>query len=224
MMILMAGSMVHGQYTVGVKAGANLANLSGSSVKNNSMLIGYNLGGLFNYSMEDAISGSFGKIFSLQAELLIETKGANADFEFQDTTLAEVDQEFTYVTIPILAKFSFGAEDHVRVFGAFGVYGSSLFGLKIDGEVARDHDNKPGTDDRKYREEYTGFDFGAMVAAGTQIPLSDKWGIIVQGRYALGLNSIGEFKNTSTDIPESQLEEIKTNTIGVSAGVVYKIK
>lgn len=213
------------QYTFGVKAGANFANLTGSSVENNSMIVGYNFGGLFNYSMEDVISGPFGEIFSLQIELYGETKGTESDYLFTnpDTLLTGVEQNFTYITIPVLAKFTFGDPDMLQFYFNAGFFGSSLFGLKIDGEVKRDHDDEAATDRRKYREEYAGFDMGVLAGVGANFPLNDHWAVFVDGRYAMGLTNIGEFKSAQ-DIPEEQLEDVKTTTIGASAGILYRLQ
>lgn len=219
-------ALLFSQYNIGLKGGVNMANLSGSSVDNNSMLMGYNFGGLFNYSLEDAISGDFGKIFSLQAELYVETKGAKADYSFTDTTksLSEVPQNFTYVTIPVLAKFSFGDAEKFQFYVDAGFYGSSLFSLTIDGEKMRDHDNLANTDQRKFREEYSGFDMGLLGGAGLMFPFNDKFKGFLDARYAIGMSNIGEYKTTAKDIMEEELKEIKTNTIGVSVGLLYKIK
>ncbi|MBN1339290.1 MAG: PorT family protein [Bacteroidales bacterium] len=226
LLLLAAPAMLFSQYSIGLKGGVNMADLSGSSVENNSSLMGYNFGGVFNYSLEDAISSDFGKIFSLQAELYMETKGANADYMFVDTTknLSDVPQNFTYVTIPVLAKFSFGNAEKFQVYVNAGVYFSSLFGLTIDGEKMRDHDKNVNTDQRKYREEYAGFDMGLQGGAGIAIPFGDKFKGFLDARYSAGMANVGEYKATAKDIPEAQLEEIKTNTISASVGIMYKIK
>ena len=68
------------QITGGGKVGVNLSNLRGSSVENSEMLIGYNIGIFANYAMDDLISGDFGEMFSIQAELSVQQKGATLDF------------------------------------------------------------------------------------------------------------------------------------------------
>lgn len=212
------------QFTGGVRIGANAANMSGSSVTNSQMLIGYNVGGFFNYSLVDVISSDFGELFSVQAEISLQQKGTTADYMFTNETKKEVKVEATYVQVPVLAKFTFGEERKIQYFGEVGFYGAALFGLKIDGEVWRDHDGDEKTDRRKYREEYTGFDAGAVVGGGLSVPFGGRkspWRAYVNLRYSLGFMNVGEEKAT-TDISIEQLNDVKNNVISILAGVAYK--
>ncbi|MCB2220727.1 MAG: PorT family protein [Bacteroidetes bacterium] len=225
------------QLSAGGKLGVNLANLSGSSVQNNSMLIGYNVGGFVNLSMEDYISSDFGEIFSIQAELSVQTKGTQADYFFivpEDPTstiltVENVPQNFTYVEVPVLAKFTFptGRKSDLSVFAEAGPFVGALFGVTIDGKKSRDDDNDKQTDPRKFREEYSGYDFGVAAGAGLmyQLPFGGRtqpWSAIFNFRYSLGLSNIGEFKEKTIDMPESALEDIKTNAMGILLGIAYK--
>jgi hypothetical protein len=217
-------TLSYAQISAGARIGANMANMSGSSVSNSEMLIGYNIGGFANYSFVDMISSDFGKIFSMQADLSIQQKGTTADYIYTSETKKEVKVDATYVQIPILAKFTFGEERSLQYFGEIGFYGSALFGLKIDGEVWRDHDGNPNTDRRKFREEYTGFDAGAVVGAGLSIPFGGRkspWRAYFNLRYSLGLMNVGEEKAPS-DISMEQLEDVKNNAISALVGVAYK--
>ncbi|MCD4695957.1 MAG: PorT family protein [Bacteroidales bacterium] len=194
------------------------------------MLVGYNVGGFVNYSMEDILSGGIADIMSVQAELSIQTKGTTLDFpsvdeNFQPTTIS-VDQVFTYVQVPILAKFTFETNGDLKYFGEGGFFMGSLFGLTIDGETSWDHDADPTSDPRKYREEYSGFDFGIVVGGGVHYALpfggrSKPWEAIADVRYSLGLNSIGDPKDKTPEILKESLEDIKTNTISILLGVAY---
>ena len=224
------------QYSTGGKLGVNLANLRGSSVQNNSMLIGYNVGGFFNYSMKDAMSGDIADILSFQAELHVQTKGAKADYYFISPldptetiiTVEDLPQKFTYVDIPILAKFTFstGRRSDLSVFGEAGPFISALFRVTIDGEVSRDDDQDKQTDPRKFREEYSGFDFGVAAGAGLMYKMpfggrTQPWSAIFNVRYSLGFANIGQYKKKTIDIPESALEQIQTNTISIMLGMAY---
>jgi len=217
------------QFTGGGRLGVNLSNLRGSSVENNSMLIGYNIGAFANFAMEDAISGDFGEMFSIQAELSIQTKGATLDFPIANAegtidTMA-VKQSFTYVQIPILAKLTFGDPRGITGFGEVGAYGAPLFGLTVDGKKSYDHDNDPSTDKRKYRDEYSGFDYGFVVGAGVNIPFGGRkspWHAFGNVRYSLGLANIGEFKEKTPPELEAYLKDVKTSTISILFGIGYK--
>ncbi len=235
--LVFSSSLALAQISAGGRIGANLANLSGSSVQNNSMLIGYNVGGFINYSMEDAMSGNIAEILSFQAELSVQTKGANADYFFinpldpdgPSITVEDIPQNFTYVEIPVLAKFTFptGRRSDMSVFAEAGPYIGALFGVTIDGEKSRDDDQDKQTDPRKFREEYSGFDYGVAAGAGLMYRLpfggrTQPWSAMFNVRYSLGLANIGEFKEKTIDIPESALEDIKTNTLGILLGLTYR--
>jgi hypothetical protein len=219
------------QFTAGGRIGANFANLRGSSIQNNSMIVGYNVGGFFNYSMEDMITSDFGKIMSLQVEFVLEQKGATTDYLFYSDTLGTTidtvtgaKQVSTYMTIPIIAKFTFGDPKALQYFGEAGIYMAALSGLTVNGNKWRDHDDNPATDKRKFREEYSGFDYGFIVGAGASMPFGGRkspWRAYANLRYAMGFTNIGELKEKTIDIPEGQLEEVKTSAISLLLGVSF---
>ncbi len=224
--IIGLSSVTFAQYSGGGRLGINFSNLRGSSIQNNKMIIGYNVGGFINYSFEDLISGEIGNILSVQVELSVQTKGTSSEYHFinPDTTLIDVKQNFTYIQVPVLAKFTFGEPESIRYFGEAGFFGASLFGLTIDEDKSRDHDDDSATDPRKYREEYAGFDFGLVIGGGVMIPFGGQkspWAAYVNARYSMGLKNISEYKEKADDIPEEYFKDVKTNTISVLAGVVY---
>ena len=221
------------QMKVGGRLGLNMANLRGESIQNNSMLLGYNVGVSFDYGFKDLIKSDFGERFSVGIEVAASQKGATTDYLFYSDTLhTTIDtvrgakQVSTYVEIPILAKYTFGDPRNVHFYAEAGFYVASLFGLTINGNVWRDHDQNPETDRRKYREEYTGFDYGVIIGGGVLIPIGGRrspWLISGDLRYTLGLTNIGELKKGTEDIPASQLKDIKTSALSVLVGVVYKL-
>jgi hypothetical protein len=205
--------------TVGGRAGVNFSNLHGSSVENNKGYIGYNIGGIFNYAMEDVLSGSFGEMFSLQGEFTLQSKGANFEVPGQD----DVNQVFTYVQIPVLGKITHPLGDKIEIFGEAGFFMSALFGVTVDGEKSRDHDSNPATEKRKYREEYKGFDFGVAIGAGCMMPIPNtKLKGYLNLRYSAGLTNIGEYSDKS-GWTEEELAGIKTGAFSVMVGVSYPI-
>lgn len=236
---LLTGYQSYAQVSAGVKGGLNLANLRGSSVQNNSMLMGYNFGGFGEYQLEDLISGDIGEKLSGVVELYVETKGAKADYHFlsipDDPTSTVITQpgakqNFTYVTIPLLARYNWAPDSRsdFAFFGEFGPYAGALFGMTVDGEKWRDDDKNPATDERKFREEYSGFDFGIIAGAGAtyKLPFGGRkqpFRAIFNVRYELGLSNIGEYKKLTIDIPEEDLKNIKTSTIGISLGIAYDL-
>ena len=104
----------------------------------------------------------------------------------------------------------------------------ALIGLTVDGEKSWDHDNNPNTDLRKYRDEYSGFDFGAVIGGGVTYPLPFEFmnkSLVGYAnlRYSLGLSNIGEPKEKTPDEIKAMVEDVKTNTIGILVGVQIKL-
>lgn len=216
-------SVTQAQLSAGGRIGLNLGNLHGSSVNNNSMLVGYNIGGFANYKMTEFLSGDLADIMSLQGEFTFQSKGTNADFVFTDGT-KKVKQVLTYIQIPVLAKFTFPTNGELKYYGEGGLYLSSLFGLTIDGEKSYDVIGVNGTSKRKYREEYSGFGFGVTLGGGVSMPFGGKnspWEAFAGLRYSLGLKNIAQVKDKTPDWIKPNFENIKTNALSILAGVTY---
>jgi opacity protein-like surface antigen len=217
--ILVLASMVfcmalQAQFSYGPKVGLNLANLSGDDVDNNSMLISFNAGVFGNYGIND--------MFSVQAEVNYEGKGAKFDTGDED-----VNMVLGYLTIPVLAKVTFG--DNIKFYANAGPYIGLLMGATWDGESEYEYQQYVGLDPvtfqpiyqtvtEKVKDSYKGTDFGAVIGAGAYFPLNDKMKIMVDARYGLGLGTIAE-KPDQGDTPD-----VKTGTIGISAGLVLGLK
>lgn len=78
-------------FSFGPRAGLNLSNYTGGDIKSKSR-VGYHVGGLLNFG--------FGRVFSIQPEVLFSTQGARIENN-------GFRQEFkiSYVTVPALLKF-----------------------------------------------------------------------------------------------------------------------
>ncbi|MFU8844224.1 MAG: porin family protein [Bacteroidales bacterium] len=231
-------SFVYGQFSGGGHVGANMGNLRGSSVTNNSPIVGINIGGFVNYGMKDILTGDIADRLSIQVELNIETKGAELDYVFYDTrdtskqTLTDptiIKQNFTYVVVPMLVKYTTEEKNNISFYGEAGPYMAGLFGLRFDGEVSRDNDlSNKIAEVRKYRDDYSGFDFGFTAGAGInyRLPFGGRrqpFTGFANVRYSLGLNNVGQIKEKTNDIPEFMLDDIKTNTISIGIGISYRI-
>ena len=212
--------------TIGGRAGVNFANLHGSSVDNNKGMVGYNIGGLLNYAMEDIITSPFGEMFSVQAELTLQTKGAKFEYTTPGVGEQTIKQVFTYVQVPILGMYTYPVNDKIEVFGEAGFFMSALFGVTVDGEKSRVAAVDPVSGEqvtRKWREEYKGFDWGIVIGAGGKMPIPNtKLKGYLNLRYSLGLSNIGEYSDKS-GLTEASLAGIKTGAFSVMVGVTYPI-
>jgi hypothetical protein len=225
-------NFTYAQFSGGGRLGINASNLRGSSVQNNSMLIGYNIGGFVNAGGEDILKGDIADILSLQVELTVESKGATMDYptiaKAEDTLVPNVISSklnLTYVTIPILAKFNFGEKKGINYFAEAGFYGAGLFGVTVDGEKKYDHDYDATTDRRNYRDDFDGFDLGVIFGGGVSIPFGGRkspWRAYGNLRYSMGLSSIGEKREGTPDSYAAYVEDIKVSAISLLFGVMYK--
>jgi len=212
------------QISGGGRIGVNLANLHGSSVSNNSMLVGYNIGGIANYKLTDLLSGDIADIMSIQAEFSFQSKGTQRDYTTLEGQTAKAKQVFSYIQIPVLAKFTFETNGDLKYFGEGGFFMGALFGLTFDGEKSYDTDGNPNTDPRKFREEYSGFDLGATLGGGVIMPFGGRrspWEAYADLRYSLGLTNIGHIQDKTPEAFKPSLENVKTNTLSILIGVTY---
>lgn len=226
--ILCASTVSFAQFSGGGRLGVNFSNLRGSSVNGNSMLVGYNIGGFVNYGLSDWFSGDLAEIMSVQTELTIQSKGATMTYSLLDASAVpyvfEAKQNFTYAEIPLLAKFTFTPGRKISYFGEAGFFLGALIGLTIDGEKSWDHDQESGTDPRKYRQEYSGFDFGLAIGGGVSVPFGGRrspWSAFANLRGSIGLMNIGEEKEKTPDVMKPYLEDVKTGTLSLVFGVAY---
>ncbi|MBS1597664.1 MAG: PorT family protein [Bacteroidetes bacterium] len=84
-------STTQAQIKFGVKAGVNLATLTGD-ISNAKMLTGFNAGGLVEVNL--------GKMFAVQPEVLYSSQGAKSSFEGQDFNM-----NLGYLNVPVLFKY-----------------------------------------------------------------------------------------------------------------------
>jgi hypothetical protein len=120
------------KFQLGIKAGANVSNFTGTveDVKTKS-LVGF-YGGVFT-------SFYVGNHFAIQPEVLISTQGAKIE---SVSTGEKQDFKLTYLTIPVMAKFEFN--------GGFYLETGPEAGINISGA---------NFGDRKVKDVTTGADF-----------------------------------------------------------------
>jgi len=193
-MALIVSSSIFAQMNFGIKGGVNFANINnkinGDTNDNTKMKLGYNIGGVGNYSFTD--------IFSLESGLIIESKG----FEYRldndkkysnNADYGKVVMNVMYLDIPInlKAKIDLGG---VQIFGQFGPYvGFALTGkMKLTGDLEKDMaDAGLDTEDSiefggsAKDDNLTRTDFGLMFGAGIGFNMIELGAV-----YDLGLANI----------------------------------
>jgi opacity protein-like surface antigen len=154
------------QLSHGPVAGLNLANVGGDDAEDNSMLIGFHVGWGVNFNLTESIS--------LQPQLLYSVKGAKLDTGDDDAPFA-----LSYIEIPIWGRYNLESGLHFD----FGPYIGFLMGAKFDGESEDGAGNK-------YKDNYTGTDFGIGVGAGYEL----ESGLGFALNYNLGLSNIADYE------------------------------
>ncbi len=181
----------------GLKAGLQLANLSGSGVDSifgagvsKSMKIGFGGGAFLTYG--------FSPMFAIQPEIMYVMKGAKFS-EGGATAKVKTD----YLQVPVLLKLSPQTQGKIKPYFFAGPFVGILLSAKAtDGGSVDIKDNLKSTE------------FGVSFGAGVGFPMT-KGAITVDGRYDLGLSKVAKSDKVSDD-------NIKTGTISFFVGYNFK--
>jgi hypothetical protein len=145
------------KFSIGPKAGLNISNYTGGDIESDA-LVGYHLGGIINYG--------FGKVFSIQPEVLFSTQGAKVDNNGNKS-----DFKISYVTVPVMFKF--------KTNGGFYVEFGPQAGFRTSTDIP----------DQTINNFAKNLDLAAAGGIGYQSPI----GLGVGVRYVAGLSKVGDF-------------------------------
>jgi hypothetical protein len=155
-----------GKTGIGIRAGVNLSKFGGDAegTKNHTGL---------NIGLDYAIP--LGTSFAIQPEVAYSELGAKYDLAGM-----EAKEKLTYITVPILAKYTFATS-------GFSLYAGPQLGIMMSAKVK----GLPGgTVDVK--EEYNTTDFSGVFGLEFLIPNT---GLFLSGRYQLGFSNINKDGN-----------------------------
>jgi len=150
-------------FSIGPKAGLNISNYTGGNIESNA-LVGYHLGGVLNYG--------FGKVFSLQPEVLFSTQGAKVE-----NAGSKSEFKISYVTVPVMLKF--------KSSGGFYFEFGPQAGFRTSSNIP----------DQTINNFAKNLDLAAAAGIGYQSPI----GLGVGVRYVAGLSKVGDFSGHSID-------------------------
>ncbi|WP_026629797.1 porin family protein [Dyadobacter alkalitolerans] len=151
------------KFSIGPKAGLNISNYTGGDIESDA-LVGYHLGGIINYG--------FGKVFSLQPEVLFSTQGAKVDNAGNKS-----DFKISYVTVPVMFKF--------KTNGGFYVEFGPQAGFRTSTNIP----------DQTINNFAKNLDLAAAGGIGYHSPI----GLGVGVRYIAGLSKVGNFSGQNID-------------------------
>ena len=187
----------------GVKAGLNLASITGDETDNLDGRTSFHLGAVAEISISDK--------FSVQPELLYSTQGAKYEdsesgsgFSYNEESTIKLD----YINLPIMAKYYVSEGFSIEVGPQIGFLMSAKedyeYSETIDGETFSDS----GEEDIK--DSVSGIDFGLNLGLGYKLESGLNFG----ARYNLGLSNINDFEG-------SDEFKIQNSVIQVSVGYFF---
>jgi long-subunit fatty acid transport protein len=163
----------------GVKAGLNLASISGDDTEDLDGRTSFHFGGIAEIKLSDK--------FSFQPELLYSAQGAKSSYEDQFEK-EEATIKLDYINLPLMAKY--------YVAEGFSIEAGPQIGFLMNSEADYDYIDKEdpefsesGTEDLK--DEIKGIDFGFNLGFGYKL----EGGLNFGARYNLGLSDLWDVDN-----------------------------
>ena len=162
-MLLVSTMSFSQSFSFGPKAGLNISNYTGGNIDAEA-LVGHHIGGVANYG--------FGKVFSIQPEVLFSTQGAKVNNGGKKD-----DFKVSYVTVPVMLKFKTNGGFYFEFGPQVGFRTKSDLGDQTINNFAKNLD----------------------LSAGAGIGFQSKIGLGIGARYIAGLSKVGDFSGNNID-------------------------
>ena len=160
----------------GLKAGLNLANLSGDDIENTDAKTSFAFGGFFCYQ--------FSPMFAVQPEVYYSMKGATQKMDFEGETV-DITYSLDYIEIPLLVKFMIPIKDSkVKPTIFVGPHLAINTTAKVKAEFQ-------GQSEEQDLEDVKSTEFGLQFGGGIGFPVG-KGELGIDIRYILGLSTIDD--------------------------------
>lgn len=188
-------SHYYSQATFGLRAGLNLANMTGKALNglDTKSLTTFSVGAVVDYELSESLS--------IESGLFLSNKGYKV--EFSGNTYST---NINYLEIPVNVSYKLDVGDN-----KLNLFAGPYIGLAVGGKTKSDFagiddaDIEFGTDDTDMLKSS---DFGLNVGAGFQIEK-----ISIRAQYGLGLSNLDPSGNSDM--------EIKNAVIGISLGYMF---
>ena len=191
-------------FSIGVKAGATLSEMSWQPSVKQGFTPGFTLGVVCRYTEE--------KLFGLIGELNITQRGWNENYD--KNTGLKYQRHFTYLQLPVMTHVYFGS----KTFRGFVNLGPEV-GYMIGDHISSNFDyanasTLPNYPPNRRTEQLDmkvarKFDYGIAAGVGAEYRLHCKHSMMVEGRFYYGLGSV---------FPSS-----RSDTFGASRGMSIEI-
>lgn len=197
------------KFDLGFEGGPNVSKIKGnktSSLKYEPIIYG-SFALTFQYNLP--------KLFSIRAAIGYERKGHQMQMQVTDENGTFIENtifqsQFNYITLPILARFSFGK--NIKFFLNIGAYGGFLF-KEVDRIGETEHFKAI---DQTNTKNFKQFDYGLAGGFGLSVPMKSRWNVSLELRNNFGLENI-------SSVPLFNNGQVITNTTNILLGFSYKL-
>jgi hypothetical protein len=194
-------------FSIGPRVGLNFATVTGDADSGftKSMYSGLLIGAVANIGIND--------MFSIQPEVLFSQQGIKEKLDANDSL--SIALRLNYITIPILAKVSFGTESAKGFINAGPYLGYLLGGtMTFDDKVDKDKKDLNSDD----LNDMNRMDFGISLGAGGSIN-AGPGALQLDVRYNLGLTDRNKFDGPKPD----NYQSAKNGVFSVSLAYLFKL-
>jgi hypothetical protein len=166
--------MSFAQMQAGLKAGLNLANLSGDDAGSPDSKTAFAFGGFFAYQ--------FSPMFAIQPEIYYSMKGATDNMTFEGATV-DITYTFDYIEIPLLLKFMIPIQgSNIKP----AIFAGPHVAINTTAKVKAEYQGDSQEEDI---EDFKSSEFGLQFGGGVGFPVG-KGELGFDIRYIMGLSTI----------------------------------
>ncbi len=166
--------MSFAQMQAGLKAGLNLANLSGDDAGSPDSKTAFAFGGFFAYQ--------FSPMFAIQPEIYYSMKGATDNMTFEGATV-DITYTFDYIEIPLLLKFMIPIQgSNIKP----AIFAGPHVAINTTAKVKAEYQGDSQEEDI---EDFKSSEFGLQFGGGVGFTVG-KGELGFDIRYILGLSTI----------------------------------
>jgi hypothetical protein len=188
------------EIAAGASGGLSVASLMGSNAVpgegwEDKPLCGYNGGAVFVVDLS--------RVFGVELDCIYNNKGIRA---IQDSGGVEFTRKYTYIDLPVMARFVLTMENGAPIRQCFCV--GPCFSVLWDARETTAGTGSDGTVDKK--EEMKPMDIGVVVGFSVEIE-TGPGRLVFNIRYNHGFNSL------------DKVEDIRASVIGVNIGYIFSV-
>lgn len=210
------------KYEIGIEGG-----LSSVSLRGDGFIVDKSVADI-TFTTGFSLLYHFNDHFSLKTNMLYERKGNRINYFYHELPYATLDfhikeeleaqYRLDYLTLPVLARYSFGKQNN------FFVNAGGYLGYLLKSTVISNGVPKVGRKETENTERFSRLDFGFVVGVGGQVKLKSNIILSVELRNSLGFQNIGkeddEYYQSSLIIKKDGLS---TNSTSLLIGLSYRL-